>query len=193
MTALHLTLHAFPAEPAISLASRIAMRHGIANVSDLIHDLRMNWQHFRNGQPTAVRPFAEMVDVDPNNLIHVTFTSGAEGRFGFRGHLLDRPMVNRRAVRVCPRCILDDHERGGSLARCSRSHWQLTQFRICPVHGLPIHALQNCSESRYAMDVAQIIDDNFADIQGLADAASPPPNGFESWLKRRLDDEAPDQ
>ncbi len=193
MTALHLTLHAFPAEPTISLASRIAMKHGIANVSDLILDLGITWQHFRNGRPTAVRSFAEMVGADPDDLIHVTFMPGAEGGFGFRGHLLDRPMVNRRAARVCPRCILDDHERGGGLARYSRSYWQLTQFRICQVHGLPIRALSNRSELRYAMDFAQIIDDNFADIQRLADASTPQPNGFEAWLMRRLSDKASDQ
>lgn len=54
MTALHLTLHAFPAEPTISLASRIAMKHGIANVSDLILDLGITWQHFRE-RPTNCR------------------------------------------------------------------------------------------------------------------------------------------
>lgn len=192
MTALHLTLHAFPHEPAISFASRIAMKHRIADVSDLIRDLGINWPHFRNGRPTAICQFAETVGADADDLIHTTFAPRPEGRFGFRGHLLDRPMVNRRAVRVCPRCIMDDHERGGTLARHSRSHWQLTQFRICPVHGIPIRMLSRRSTSRYAMDIARNIEENFADIQRIADAATPHPNGFESWLMRRLYDETSD-
>ncbi|MDB6177955.1 hypothetical protein PAF17_10625, partial [Paracoccus sp. Z330] len=38
------------------------------------------------------------------------------------------------------------------------------------------------------MDVAQIIEENFTDIQRLADAERPQPNNFESWLMRRLAD-----
>ena len=193
MTALHLTLHAFPHEPSISLASRIAMKHRIANVSDLILDLGINWPDFRNGRPTAICQFAELVGADADDLTHATFAPRPEGRFGFRGHLLDRPMVNRRAVRICPRCIMDDHERGGTPARHSRSHWQLTQFRFCPVHGLPIRALSRRSESLYEMDVARSIEENFADIQRRADAERHQPNNFESWLMRRLADETSDQ
>lgn len=175
MTALHLTLHAFPNEPAISLASRIAMKLRIADVSDLIRDLGINWPHFRNGRSTAICQFAETVGADADDLAHATFAPRPEGRFGFRRHLLDRPTVNRRAVRVCPHCIMDDHERGGTLARHSRSHWQLTQFRTCPVHGTPIRALLRQSKTLYEMDIARNIEENFADIRGFADAGPPGP------------------
>ena len=193
MTALHLTLHAFPNEPAMSLASRIAMKLRITNVSDLILDLGINWPDFRNGRPTAICQFAEMVGADADDLTHATFAPRPEGRFGFRGHLLDRPMVNRRAVRVCPRCIMDDHERGGTVGRHSRSHWQLTQIRTCTDHGSPIRALLRQSETLYEMDVAQIIEENFAEIRRFSDVGPPQPNGFESWLMRRLADETSDQ
>ncbi|MDB6179719.1 hypothetical protein PAF17_19980 [Paracoccus sp. Z330] len=69
----------------------------------------------------------------------------------------------------------------------------MTQFRICPDHGIPIRALSRRSESLYEMDVAQIIEENFTDIQRLADAERPQPNNFESWLMRRLADKTPDQ
>lgn len=191
MTTLHLTLPAFSGEPAIGLASRIAMKHGITHVADCVSDLGVSWPHFQNGRQSAIEEFADIVGADSGLLARESFQPRPEGRFSFRGHLLDRPMAHRRAVRLCPRCILEDNDRGGRLERHSRAYWQLSQFRTCPVHGAPIITLPHAKSQRCAMDFAQIVDNKFEFIQHEAATATFRTNQFETWLLTRLEEQKP--
>ncbi|RWR04066.1 TniQ family protein [Paenirhodobacter populi] len=116
-------------------------------------------------------------------LLRDSYAPRSEGRFSFRGHLLDRPMVNRREIRLCPHCILEDHDREGALGRYGRSYWQLTQFRTCPRHGTPITSLP---AQRHALDFAPVVERSLESIRQNAGAATVRQHGFESWLLHRL-------
>ncbi|MFT3810153.1 MAG: TniQ family protein [Micropepsaceae bacterium] len=193
MIGLALGLAPLPQEPAISVASRIALKLGIPSVSDCLLDLGVNWALFRRGQPTAIAQFAEVIGADASPLLHESFMPQPEGRFGFRGHILDRPMVNRREVRLCPRCVMEDHERHGALRRYGRSPWQLTHFRTCPHHYVPIISLPRPPAPHYALDFARIIERNFDVVQRTAALPETRQHHFESWLIDRLADQTSDR
>lgn len=186
MTNLALSLAPQPSEPAIGVASRIAMKLGISNVSDCLLDLGINWPLFRRGRPTEIEQFADIIDADGAILLHESFAPRPEGRFSFRGHLLDRPMVNRCEIRLCPLCVLEDHDRGGTLERYCRAHWQLNQFRTCPHHSVPLMTLPRPPAPHYALDFARIVERNFEIIQRAAATTVVRSHRFESWLLHRL-------
>ncbi|RJE85034.1 TniQ family protein [Paracoccus onubensis] len=186
MTNLALSLAPQPSEPAIGVASRIAMKLGISNVSDCLLDLGINWPLFRRGRPTEIEQFADIIDADGAILLHESFAPRPEGRFSFRGHLLDRPMVNRCEIRLCPLCVLEDHDRGGTLERYCRAHWQLNQLRTCPHHSVPIMTLPSPPAPHYALDFARIVERNFEIIQQAAATTVVRSHRFESWLLHRL-------
>ncbi|SMG56120.1 TniQ family protein [Paracoccus sp. J56] len=186
MTGLALSLQPKPFEPAISIASRIAMKLCVPSVSDCLRDLGVNWPLFRSGQPKEIEHFAEIIDTDGATLLHESLTPRSRGQFSFRGHILDRRTVNRRDVKLCPRCIMEDHERSGPVGRYGRTYWQLTQFRTCPRHAVPLISLPQTPASQYVLDFARVVERNFATVQRVADAATSRPHGFESWLLHRL-------
>ncbi|MFC3059732.1 TniQ family protein [Paenirhodobacter populi] len=172
-----------PFESAISLALRITMRLCIPSIADCLLDLGINWPLFRRGQPAAIQHFADIIDTDSTVLLRDSCAPRSEGQFSFRGHLLDRPMVNRREIRLCPHCILEDDDREGALGRYGRSYWQLTQFRTCPRHGTPIMSLP---APRHALDFAPVVERSLESIRQNAGAATVRQHGFESWLLHRL-------
>lgn len=186
MTSLALKLTPQPFEPAVSVASRTAMKLGIPSVSDCLLDLGVNWPLFRRGHASAVKQFADIIDADGTILLHDSFAPRPEGRFSFRGHLMDRPMVNRCEVWVCPLCVMEDHDRGGILGRYSRAYWQLNQYRTCLHHRVPVIPLPRPPAPHYALDFARVVEQNFDFIQRTAGTTAVRSNGFESWLLRRL-------
>ena len=161
MTGLALSLQPKPFEPAISIASRIAMKLCVPSVSDCLRDLGVNWPLFRSGQPKEIEHFAEIIVTDSAALLHESLTPRSRGQFSFRDHILDRRAVNRREVKLCPRCIMEDHERDGPLGRYGRTYWQLTQFRTCPRHAVPLTSLPQMPASQYVLDFARVVERNF--------------------------------
>lgn len=124
-------------EPLAAFLSRRAAARGVTLWDFRVHgDIRAR----NNKQPRYYDRVSTITGIDPNALRRhdLVKVGGAIKVFDMTFDLKD---VWAKSVRVCPRCISDDVERGSGRIE-TRPHlrftWMLRTLGRCPVHGCPL-------------------------------------------------------
>jgi hypothetical protein len=128
-------------ETATSYASRLSGYCGLGSPSDLSLDLGFRWQDFIRGDETCMLRLAQVTGINKETLLAQAIRTIARGRFLVSGQVCARGVFVRSRLRVCPRCLVADHEQDGRLGRYRRPIWQFTSIRSCPIHHVPLIAL----------------------------------------------------
>lgn len=127
-------------ELLVSYAARTAPANGLLGVEDLFKDLEISAQAFHAGNAVAVKRFAAVAGIDPEQARAKAFSAIAVDRFAIAGELLSDKHLLRRQFRVCPACLRADIgpelTRETALRAYARILWSLTPVHSCPIHHL---------------------------------------------------------
>ncbi|WP_430762313.1 TniQ family protein [Rhizobium sp. BR 315] len=124
-------------ESIASYCSRIAGALGHVHAQYFCSKQHFSFHGLAVGRPGDFSAFAQLLGVED-----VELSSGlivTEGHWHrLRGQTLDRTLVIRNALRICPHCILDDETRPFGRAgfrAFGRLLWLVEPIRVCERHG----------------------------------------------------------
>lgn len=187
MSRLALTLDWQPGEAPMSLISRVAAMNGAGLIQDFVRDMGLDWEKVCAGSVEQIGQMAALLRIDPHAFQYEMIATVPTGKCHFRGQVLDRGMVNRKSIRVCPECLFEDQTSRGLAHGYGRSVWQLAQYRICPDHKRLLVELPAPARPRDMRDFEKVIaDEAEKDRNPLFDR----PGSFEAWLTKRLNGES---
>lgn len=189
MSPIRMTVDHMPGETATSLVSRLAARNGIPMAEGFCQDHRLRLQRVADGEPATIHKLAEMAGVDPNRLFASTFRKSETGTFRLGNEILMPNWMSRRAVRVCPTCLLEDAAASSlrpDVAMYGRAWWQVAFVRTCHVHGRSLAVLRT-AQGVVIHDFAAWVRRYASDMVRLAAEAEPrQATDLEGYLVRRL-------
>lgn len=135
----------------------------------------VSWRDVTNGDSGEIRTLARLVSLSTDLLSARSVVQTNYPNYMIKWQYLKSKRLVRRELRVCPRCLHEDDERGGTIARYGRLEWLLEAYRACHIHRTPMLTLR---DAQYPHDFNQQVRDHWrAIIQeegGLKPCAGPP-------------------
>lgn len=150
LPALRLTVAFHDDESPMSFVSRLAVRNG-TTARRLCTDFGLRFAAVAAGKTETLREIAALGCVELERLSANAFV--ATGRnWIFRGQVLDRSVLQRARLAICPACALADIENAPELrpevAVYGRYAWLIDPIRNCAVHRMPIVVSERSSTDR---------------------------------------------
>ena len=143
-------------ETATSYTSRLAVRNGAGSAPNLCCDLGLSWSGIIRGDPCELDALASYGGVSAETLERTTLRAANKGTHWIRGEIINKTILKRATVRVCPHCIktqLDEN-----LYSVYRPlTWELSPIRTCHIHSRPLIALNRVETPRQSYDFCQQI------------------------------------
>ncbi|MHA6265704.1 TniQ family protein [Aliiroseovarius sp. CAU 1755] len=158
---LRLSVAPFPGEPANSVVSRIAARNGASFVQDFCADMNASWREIANGERVALSDMAALAGISFTELSRFAVQDRGHHIYDLNDQYLTAKTLDRRALKVCPSCLIDDVKIGGDLDRHCRVEWLLNSYQVCHIHGRPMLTLADADFPRCAHDFYQRIRDHW--------------------------------
>lgn len=108
--------------------------------------------------------------------------------YDLNGQTLTLKNLERRTLKVCPSCLLEDFKSAGELGRHCRVEWLLSCYQVCHVHRSPMLALPDAEYPRCPHDVYQRIRDCWTRIRRAAEIGGEVSNdvAWETYLACRI-------
>ncbi len=165
---LALTLPLGRSETPTSFASRLAALNGAGGVVSFCTDLGLRWRDIVVGDEMSISRLAKVSDASASDLkFHATRLLDRR-QYRMANLLLARWHIETSALRVCPDCLISDHETGGDYSAYERSFWRLKFLDVCPVHRSPLLSIRPDEIGGRTRDVAEMIKWNWLEIAAMA-------------------------
>lgn len=183
---LPLTVGHHPLEPASSLISRLAARHGAVSSTNFCRDIGFPYKALLRGDGDAIEHLARLAGCDVNALGQVSVRNLGRNALRLRDEVATTHTLHRSRIRICPDCIRRD---AGSAAEAWRAPrrvtWQFVSIRSCPGHNCALIPLPAETFTLHGYDFASQIQKYWQ----LIERAEPAPQDhteFEGYLWRRV-------
>lgn len=175
-------------ETATSYVSRLTRYCGLHEPRVLCLDFGFRWQDFVRGDDDLLQKIATIGGACPRDLKRWAVRTVDKNRFEVCGQKATKASLVRSRLRVCPRCLIEDHQNGGRNGVFRRVAWHFWSIRTCPVHNVALvvvppelHTLQN-------YDFVGQVRKNWTFINLQADnGVCHKPTEFEGYISERLD------
>ncbi|MEY8829645.1 TniQ family protein [Sedimentitalea sp. XS_ASV28] len=105
-----------PLEPATSLMSRLAARHGAASSTDFCRDIGFPYKSLLRGDRDAIEHLARLAGCDADALGRVSIHNLGRNALRLRDEVATTHTLHRSRIRICPDCILPDAVRADAEA-----------------------------------------------------------------------------
>lgn len=181
-------------ESPASFCSRLAARNCCDTVSEFCRDTGLSFRDVVDGKTDALARLGELGGTK-RGAIGRSAIRRIGGGYHCMGQDINRAMLRRNRVVICPACLLEDitrNERLGVAAPYGRTAWLLAPIRTCPEHSLPLMEVARADAAKGQNGLA--IHDFVRRIEGVigvlerwADATDrTPASDLECYLLRRL-------
>jgi len=189
LPALRLTVHFHADETPMSYASRLAARNG-TRAAPFCADFGIRMLDVADGDEKSLRALAALGGVAPELLLGSAFVKSGPLQWTFRGEALDRTVLRRTRLAICPACALADVKANPKLmpevAIYGRATWLLDVVRRCPVHRIPLAYAEEAHGVRLLHDFAQHAKLLLPRLVKLADLPPKKPSPLQTYVLRRL-------
>lgn len=163
---LPLTVLHHPLEPATSLISRLAARHGAASSTDFCRDIGFPYKALLRGDRAAIEQLAHLAGCDADALERVSIRNLGRNALRLRDEVATTHTLHRSRIRICPDCTRRD---AGSAAEAwhapRRVTWQFVSIRSCPEHNCALNPLPSETFTLHGYDFASQIQKHWQLIQ----------------------------
>lgn len=183
---LPLTVGHHPLEPASSLISRLAARHGAVSSTNFCRDIGFPYKALLRGDGDAIEHLARLAVCDADALRRVSIRNLGRNALRLRDEVATTHTLHRSRIRICPDCI---RQGAGSAAEAWRAPrrvtWQFVSLRTCPEHNCALMPLPAETFTLHGLDFASQIHKHWQ----LIERAEPVPQyhtEFEKYLWRRV-------
>ncbi|VDC26350.1 hypothetical protein XINFAN_01611 [Pseudogemmobacter humi] len=183
---LPLTVVHHPLEPATSLISRLAVRHGAASSTDFCRDIGFSYKALLRGDRAAIEQLARLAGCDADALARISIRNLGRNALRLRDEIATTHTLHRSRIRVCPRCIQQDAGSAGEARRVPRRvTWQFVSIRSCPVHNCALMPLPAEATNLHGYDFASQIRKHWQLIE-RTEPVRQAHTEFEGYLWRRV-------
>ncbi len=156
-----------------SFVSRLSVRNGCATVQDFCRHIGIKWIDVVTGNGATLQNVGLLADTRTDDLERYAIKTQGYQRYTVNGQSLTSWTTRRQDLRLCPACYVEDIQQDSADAAYGRVEWQLSGFRICPRHMLPILTLPASEYPRSPYDFAGRVSDNHQRILAAAENAKP--------------------
>ncbi len=169
---LPVTLPILADETVTSFTSRLAAENGSPCVTDFCRDIGLDWNGIINGKSDALAALARFSGMALDTLQANSIQLVKQGNYLVRSQEVNRALLCRTRVRVCPECIEGDLRDRGRYGSARRASWQLNTIRNCEYHGIPLVELPREKYSADSYDFCVLVDRHidFVRSQGIPNA-----------------------
>lgn len=101
---LPLTVVHHPLEPATSLISHLAARHGAASSTDFCRDIGLPYKTLLRGDRAAIEQLARLAGCDADALARISIRNLGRNALRLRDEIATTHTLHRSRIRVCPGC-----------------------------------------------------------------------------------------
>ncbi|QRM31344.1 TniQ family protein [Microvirga sp. VF16] len=187
MTPLHpsMVVQLGRGETPQSYCSRTALLLG-RSARNFCRDMSLSFQGIVDGDVQALEALAHRTRADAGSLAAGAVLRVGERRYSIRNQALVRDSLSRKALRVCPHCLLKDlDERSDPLAvrPFGRAVWLIDSIRTCPQHDVGLIAIADDDHPQRVHDFANLIQHA---IPRMAQFAEEAPRRSASAFERHL-------
>lgn len=191
---LALTVPLYDRETLQSYVSRLTRRNGLEYTQDLCRFFEMRWISLVNGDPASIDALSDLCGVDAKRLGKFAVRLDSHHIYRVNGQVLSSEIAKRYDQRLCPACIAADLSNGKHRAY-GRAEWQLSSFRVCPVHKLNLITLPRAAYPRSPYDFAGRLFDHKAsyDPKSLHEAKDGACLEIENYIIQRLEGAVPNR
>ena len=156
-----------------SFVSRLSMRNGCATVQDFCRHMGIKWIDVVTGRRKTLQHVGLLADTSTDDLERFAIKTQRYQRYTVNGQALTSWTTRRQDLRLCPACYVEETQRDSAAGVYGRVEWQLSGFRICPRHMLPILTLPASEYPRSPYDFAGRVSDSHQRILAAAEKAKP--------------------
>lgn len=186
---LRLTVPFHVDETPMSYASRLAACNG-TRADPFCKHFEIRLIDVADGDETSLRTLAALGGIEPDLLLSNAFVKSGPLQWTFRDQPLDRTVLRRTRLAICPACALADIEANPRLlpqsAMYGRAPWLLDVTRLCPLHRIPL-AYSEEGGAKLRHDFAQHAKLLLPRLAKLADAPPRAPGPLQVYVLRRLE------
>ena len=178
-------------ETPSDFASRLSIRNWRDDLRRFCLDFGLKAQGLIDGDAEAIAALAELAGADAAALEREAFVRQAGTRaYVFRGERLQRSVLTRDRVRMCPACMEEDMDRldvRPSARPYRRSQWLIGPIRTCARHGMGLIEIGTAPSPTKTHDTSWIIAEALPGLPSLVeDAPRRKESSFERYVAGRL-------
>ncbi|GLR92132.1 TniQ family protein [Bradyrhizobium iriomotense] len=187
---LRLTVPFRADETPMSYASRLAACNGI-RADPFCKHFEIRLVDVADGDERNLRTLAALGGIKTDLLLDNAFAKSGPLQWTFRGEPLDRTVLRRTRLAICPACALADIEANPRLlpqaAMYGRATWLLDVVHLCPLHRIPLAYADDAAEAKLRHDFAQHAKLLLPRLAKLANVPPRKPSPLQTYVLRRLD------
>lgn len=158
METLALTLNASPYETPTSYLSRLAARNYCDDIATFCMDVGIDLGGVSCGETAAIRYLCHLARLPVDTFDNTTIIKTTTMRYQIGSEPMDTLTVNRGEVRVCSKCILEQHENSNHpWSIVHHLHWQIALIGRCIHHNERLITLGQKNNGPARLDCAAII------------------------------------
>ncbi len=175
-------------ETATSYISRLTRYCGLQEPTVLCLDFGFHWRDFVRGDDCLFEKIAKIGGACPTDLKRWAIRTVDKNRFQVSGQKATKTSLVRSRLRVCPRCVIDDHCNGGEYGVFRRVGWHFWSIRTCAIHNTALVVIPPELHTIHNYDFVGQVRKNWTFIISQADnATSHKPTEFEGYILDRLE------
>lgn len=175
-------------ESVTSLASRLAARNRFPTVRGFAFAFGLDFQGLVDGSPEALARLADLSGTNPSVLARNAFVRTENRDFCFKGERVIAGMLQRQALTICPRCVLEEMSQGSLYDAFAPTAVELSSIRTCERHSVPHVQLVPRPAPVLTHDFIALLRENLGELPRLADEAQVrAASGLEQYLRSRLE------
>lgn len=186
---LRLTVPFHVDETPTSYASRLAAWNG-TRADPFCKHFEIRLVDVADGDETSLRTLAALGGIEPDLLLSNAFVKSGPLQWTFRDQPLDRTVLRRTRLAICPACALADIEANPRLlpqaAMYGRGAWLLDVTRLCPLHRIPLAYSEEAGGAKLRHDFAQHAKLLLPRLAKLANTPPRDPGPLQTYALRRL-------
>ncbi len=174
-------------ETATSYVSRLTRYCGLQEPRVLCLDFGFRWQDYVRGDDDLLEKIAAIGGACPRDLKRWAVRTVDKNRFEVCGQKATKASLVRSRLRVCPRCLIEDHQNGGRHGVFRRVGWHFWSIRTCPEHNVALIVIPPELHTLHNYDFVGQVLKNWAFVNYHADTATRhKPTEFEGYIFDRL-------
>jgi len=186
---LRLTVPFHRDETPMSYASRLAACNGSRAAAFCAH-FGIQMLDVADGDDTSLRTLAALGGIEPKLLLANAFVKSGPLQWTLQDEPLDRTVLRRTRLAICPACALADIKANPKLmpqaATYGRAAWLLNVLRLCRIHRIPMVYADEAHGARLLHDFAQHAKLLLPRLAKLADVPPQEPGPLQTYVLRRL-------
>lgn len=174
-----------PCETLTSVASHLAMANGVISIQEFCNDFKLNWSKLRNGNRDELINFSLLSGIPVPKLEQACLVRLGVHSYSLSGYNFGAKHLCISNTKICPTCLIEDLEIGAPLGRLD---WELTAYRTCHKHQIPMSILPGVIRPRCNYDFQNRIRDHLSKIKKQAENGEKnlADNAFEEYVFNRF-------